>query len=129
MAGACGPADRSVKVDTMARCWVLALLLGACGPIAYVNDVTRHAADPVVAGCAGSTVRTQTTSTSGLITTARDNGAQRCAPVELAMAESHNDFATHALDEGNYFEASNEAEVAEKNARIAIDKSPRDKCL
>jgi outer membrane protein OmpA-like peptidoglycan-associated protein len=83
----------------------------------------------VVAGCAGSTVRTQTTSTSGLITTARDNGAQRCAPVELAMAESHNDFATHALDEGNYFEASNEAEVAEKNARIAIDKSPRDKCL
>jgi sRNA-binding protein len=33
----------------MARCWVLAMLLGACGPIAYVNDVTRHASDAVAA--------------------------------------------------------------------------------
>ncbi len=79
-------------------------------------------------GCAGSQVRTQTAATGGLITTARDNGAQRCAPVELAMAESHNDFATHALDEGNYREARREALIAETNAQLAIEKSPRERC-
>ncbi|HEX2685894.1 MAG TPA: OmpA family protein [Kofleriaceae bacterium] len=80
-------------------------------------------------GCAGSTVRARTSATTGLIATARDHGALRCAPVELAMAESHNDFAQHALDEGNYYDARREAEVAEINARLAIDKSPRDKCV
>ncbi|MBS1120224.1 MAG: OmpA/MotB domain protein [Deltaproteobacteria bacterium] len=60
---------------------------------------------------------------------ARDNGAQRCAPVELAMAESHNDFASHSLDEGNYYEARHDAEIAEANARKAIEKSPKQKCV
>lgn len=83
----------------------------------------------MIAGCAGSTIRTKTRDTSGLIATARGNGAQRCAPVELAMAESHNDFAGHALDEGNYFEARREAGVAEVNAKLAIERSPRDKCV
>lgn len=82
----------------------------------------------LIAGCAGAAVRTQTAATSGLIVTARDNGAQRCAPIELAMAESHNDFARHALDEGNYYEARREARVAETNAKVAIEKSPPDKC-
>ncbi len=81
----------------------------------------------VLVGCAGD-VRRQTSSTGSLIVTARDNGAERCAPVELAMAESHNDFAKHALDEGNYYEARREAKVAEANAKSAIEKSPRDKC-
>ena len=79
-------------------------------------------------GCAGATVRATASKTTGLIATARDNGAQRCAPVELAMAESHNDFANHALDEGNYVEARREAEVAETNAKLAIEKSPRATC-
>jgi outer membrane protein OmpA-like peptidoglycan-associated protein len=82
----------------------------------------------VLVGCAGSQVRTQTTANQGLIATARDNGAQRCAPVELAMAESHNDYAEHALDEGNYYDARREADVAERNARAAIDKSPKALC-
>jgi OOP family OmpA-OmpF porin len=82
----------------------------------------------VVTGCAGSAVRSQTQATDGLIATARSNGAVRCAPVELAMAESHNDFAAHQLDEGNYRDARREADVAATNAQLAIDKSPRDKC-
>jgi outer membrane protein OmpA-like peptidoglycan-associated protein len=45
------------------------------------------------------------------------------------MAESHNDFANHALDEGNYHEARRDARVAAANAQLAIDKSPRDKCV
>jgi len=80
-------------------------------------------------GCAGMGVRDQTTATEGLIATARDHGAQKCAPVELAMAESHNDYAEHALDEGNYYSARRDAEVAATNAQSAIDKSPKDKCV
>jgi outer membrane protein OmpA-like peptidoglycan-associated protein len=83
----------------------------------------------VLVGCAGSAVRDKTSATGGVIEQARANGAQRCAPVELAMAESHNDFAQHALDEGNYFEAKREASVAQKNAQEAFDKSPKEKCV
>jgi outer membrane protein OmpA-like peptidoglycan-associated protein len=82
----------------------------------------------VLAACAGQKVRTQTAATEGLLVTARENGAMRCAPVELALAESNNDFASHALDEGNYHEARRTAEIAETNAKLAIEKSPRDKC-
>jgi OOP family OmpA-OmpF porin len=80
------------------------------------------------AACAGTQVRSQTSATDGLIATARENGAQRCAPVELAMAESNNDFAQHELDEGNYHEAKELAGIAERNANLAIEKSPKDKC-
>ena len=83
----------------------------------------------LAAGCAGGAVRARTAATAGLIATARLNGAQRCAPVELAMAESHNDFARHALDEGNYHDARGEAEIAEANAQLAIEKSPRQRCV
>ena len=82
----------------------------------------------MVAACAGMQVRSQTGATDGLIVTARDHGAQRCAPVELAMAESNNDFAQHELDEGNYHEAKELAGIAERNAQLAIEKSPKDKC-
>ena len=82
----------------------------------------------MLAACAGMQVRSQTSATDGLITTARGNGAQRCAPVELAMAESNNDFAQHELDEGNYHEAKELAGIAERNAQLAIEKSPKDKC-
>jgi outer membrane protein OmpA-like peptidoglycan-associated protein len=80
------------------------------------------------ASCAGSEVRRRTQATAGLIATARDHGAMRCAPVELAMAESHNDFAEHALDEGDYHDASREADIAETSAQLAIEKSPVPKC-
>ncbi len=82
-----------------------------------------------LAGCPGSEIRTTTTMNAGLIATARDNGAQRCAPIELAMAESHNDVATQELDEGNYYNAKEASEIAAKNAQLAIDKSPREKCV
>jgi outer membrane protein OmpA-like peptidoglycan-associated protein len=81
-----------------------------------------------LAGCAGSTVRSTTAATAQVIADARENGAQRCAPVELAMAESHNDFANHALDLGNYHEARREADVASVNAQLAFEKSPKEKC-
>ncbi len=82
----------------------------------------------LASGCAGSAVRDQQRATAELIATARDDGAQRCAPVELATAETHNDSAAHELDEGNYYEAHDAADIARKNAELAIAKSPKDKC-
>ena len=82
----------------------------------------------VLVGCAGQTVRWQTAETDGLIVTARENGALRCAPIELAMAESYNDYAIHALDEGNYHAGKRGAAIAAKNARLAIEKSPQERC-
>ncbi|HLL25671.1 MAG TPA: DUF4398 domain-containing protein, partial [Kofleriaceae bacterium] len=82
----------------------------------------------VAAGCAGSAIRDKTSATRGVIEQARQNGAKRCAPVELAMAESHNEFANHALDEGNYYEARREARIAADNAQAAFEKSPKEKC-
>jgi len=79
-------------------------------------------------GCAGSVVRERTSAVDELITTARDNGAIRCAPRELAMAEAHNDFARQDLDEGDYYEAKRQVEIAEANAQAAVTKSPRDRC-
>jgi OOP family OmpA-OmpF porin len=91
--------------------------------------VKRAALLVLLAACAGSGIRTKTRETGAVIASARSNGAQRCAPVELAMAESHNDFASHALDEGNYVEARREASVAEQNAKLAFERSPREKCV
>jgi outer membrane protein OmpA-like peptidoglycan-associated protein len=83
----------------------------------------------VAAGCTGRAVRAETAATAGLIATARANGALRCAPIELAIAEAHNEFAQHALDEGNLRDAERDAELAETNARLAIEKSPNGRCV
>ncbi len=79
-------------------------------------------------GCPGRSVRRHVDDTQATIAKARDAGALRCAPVELAMAESHADFARQELDEGNYFEAERQAEIARDNADAAVAKSPKARC-
>lgn len=83
----------------------------------------------LIAGCAGSGIRDRSREVDRLIGVARDNGAMTCAPVELAMAESHNDFAKQELREGNAVPAEREVMVAETNARAAVDKSDRARCV
>lgn len=79
--------------------------------------------------CGGVQLEGRAGAVDDLIATARDNGAQRCAPVELAMAESHNDFARQELAEGDYYRARQEMAIAEKNAHEAVRKSPRARCV
>jgi OmpA-OmpF porin, OOP family len=79
-------------------------------------------------GCAGSGVRSHVEDTQTRIAAARKNGAMRCAPVELARAESHADFASEELSEGNYFEAKRQSQLARDNAELAFEKSPRERC-
>jgi outer membrane protein OmpA-like peptidoglycan-associated protein len=81
----------------------------------------------VAAGC-GSQLRERVGVIDQLIEKARNQGAYKCAPRELAMAVSHVDFARTELDAGVYWHALDEVETAEDNARIALAKSPKAKC-
>jgi OOP family OmpA-OmpF porin len=86
------------------------------------------AAALAAAACAGSELRARSQAVGKLIRAARAGGAQTCAPIELALAESHNDFAGVELDEGDYYRAQQELAVAERNAHEALRKSPRGRC-
>ena len=80
-------------------------------------------------GCGGAKLKGRVSAVEDMIATARKSGAQRCAPVELAMAESHVAFARQELSEGRYYQARDEIGVAEKSAHEAIRKSPKDLCV
>jgi OmpA-OmpF porin, OOP family len=82
----------------------------------------------LLAGCPGNDLRGRTHGISDVIRQARDNGAYKCAPRELAMAESHLVFANAELDDGKYFPAKREVAVAEENAKLALERSPRQRC-
>ena len=82
----------------------------------------------LLAGCAGNDLRGRTDGIRDVIRQARANGAYRCAPHELAMAESHLEFASAELDDGHYFPAKHEVAVAEDNAKRALALSPKDRC-
>jgi outer membrane protein OmpA-like peptidoglycan-associated protein len=60
---------------------------------------------------------------------ARDNGAYKCAPRELALADTQIEFTQRELAQGDYFRARDHLHVADHNAREAYRLSPRDKCV
>ena len=78
-------------------------------------------------GC-GIELRQRLRGVRQVIQEARENGAYRCAPRELAMAESHADFTEEELDYGNHLGARDELQIAETSSRLAFERSPRDKC-
>jgi outer membrane protein OmpA-like peptidoglycan-associated protein len=82
-----------------------------------------------LAGCAGSELSAEVRGIRGIIKQARDNGAYRCAPGELALAEAHVEFASQELDDGEYFRARNHLRIADWNAREAVRLSPAGRCV
>ena len=60
---------------------------------------------------------------------AERNGARRCAPRELATAQSHLKFATLELDQGFISKANRHLWIAEPNAHAANFLSPPEYCL
>lgn len=72
-----------------------------------------------VTGCAGQKLRQRVDVAHVQLVQARDAGAYRCAPRALALGETHVEFATQELDQGDYFRARDHIEVAELNAREA----------
>jgi OOP family OmpA-OmpF porin len=60
---------------------------------------------------------------------AEKNGARRCAPRELALAQSHLEFATLEMDQGFISKANRHLWIAEPNAHAANFLSPPKYCL
>ena len=81
----------------------------------------------LLAGCGGP-LRERVAALEVALADARASGARQCAPVELAMAETHGEFAALEIDQGDYRRARAELAVAESNATQAIRRSPRDRC-
>ncbi|MBC8132991.1 MAG: OmpA family protein, partial [Deltaproteobacteria bacterium] len=80
-------------------------------------------------GCAGRQLAVSVQEVRLRAKEARDNGALRCAPRELALAETNAVFAQGELDQGDYFRAREHQQIADDNARQALRLSPRDKCV
>ena len=81
-----------------------------------------------VIGCQGTQLEGKAEVVKKLIRTARENGAYKCAPKELAIAETHYEFSIDEMSQGKYFTAKKLLATSEKNARLAIQKSPPEKC-
>ena len=63
-----------------------------------------------------------------VIEAARAQGAYVCAPVDLAKAEAHADFADAEFIAGNHWSAKSELALGDEHARRAIEASPRGTC-
>jgi OOP family OmpA-OmpF porin len=83
----------------------------------------------VASSCAGANLKTRASAVDEVIQSARKNGAQTCAPVQLAMAESHHAFALTEHSEGDYHRAKQELAIAEVNANEALRMSPVGRCV
>ena len=79
--------------------------------------------------CSGAKLKTRASAIDEVIQSARKNGAQKCAPIQLAMAESHHTFALTEWSEGDYFRAKQELAIAEANANEALRMSPIGRCV
>ena len=81
------------------------------------------------ASCAaGQRVRGEIDTVERTIEVARASGAERCAPVDLARAVAHSEFAALELDEGDYYSARAELDIAARSAGEALRLSPRGRC-
>jgi len=80
-------------------------------------------------GCAGMQMQQDVHQVRQIAKEARDNGAYRCAPKQLALAETHVEFADTELSEGDYFRAREHLQIADDNAREAYRLSPRNRCV
>src|SRR6185436_18262495 len=79
-------------------------------------------------GCAGAELDQRTRQLRVTLKQARAAGAYQCAPKELAVAETHADFAERALEAGDYFGAKGHLAVADSSAQRAIANSAPDRC-
>ncbi|HVV16543.1 MAG TPA: OmpA family protein [Polyangia bacterium] len=80
-------------------------------------------------GCAGAQMKGDLRQVRTIAKEARDNGAYKCAPRELALADTNVEFVERELSQGDYFRARDHLRVADENAREAYRLSPRDRCV
>ncbi|MGZ3448194.1 MAG: OmpA family protein [Polyangiales bacterium] len=86
-------------------------------------------ASMVLFSCAGPAQQAgRLTGLDQTIEQAKANGALRCSPRELALAESHAKFARIELEQGFISRADEHLAIAIPNAHAALDNSPPEKC-
>jgi len=83
----------------------------------------------LTAGCAGIQLKGDLRQVRTIAKEARENGAYKCAPRELALADTNIEFVNRELSQGDYFRARDHLRVADHNAREAYRLSPRDRCV
>jgi OmpA-OmpF porin, OOP family len=84
---------------------------------------------PLLAGCGtDAAMRGKIDGYKRIAQQAKDNGAVRCAPRELAMAESHLSFAQIELEQGFVSRAGDHLDIGLVNAKAAYDLSPAAYC-
>lgn len=79
-------------------------------------------------GCVGPSLRARLDIVRGDIAVAEEAEAYRCAPRELALAQSNAEFTQIELDEGNFLRADEHLKVSLTNAKLALEKSTPDIC-
>lgn len=81
------------------------------------------------AGCTKAPVlRGRVDGLRGIVQSAEQSGAMRCAPRELALAKAHLRFAAVQLDQGEVGNAEGHLAIAEPNAHAALALSPAERC-
>lgn len=76
------------------------------------------------AGCAtGASLRLESDALRAQLAVAREAGAYRCAPVELAIAEAHTEFLDTELDRGNPVRAAEHGRVARHALSTVLDRA------
>ncbi len=94
---------------------------------------TRHIFGLLIAltamGCAGAQMKGDLRQVRAIVKEARDNGAYKCAPRELALADTNAEFVERELNQGDYFRARDHLRLADQKAREAYRLSPRDRCV
>ena len=81
-----------------------------------------------LSGCAGVELEGQVRGIRNVIKSARENGAYKCAPKDLALAEFNAQAADDELKDGHYFRAKRHVALADVHAKEAFRKSPRERC-
>ena len=80
------------------------------------------------AGCAGARMQADASVIEKKIATARERGAYRCAPRELAKAEAHFDFLKYELGEGDFRRAEWHHRASLENIERALKITDPEKC-
>jgi outer membrane protein OmpA-like peptidoglycan-associated protein len=75
------------------------------------------------ASCVGARIQAQTEVVRSDIARAKRAGAYGCAPRDLALAETHVDFAENELAQGDFIRAEQHIEIAVSSANAALANS------
>ncbi len=107
--------------STPSACFRTGRALGAAGCLVVFATLLSCAEAPLLRG--------QIAGLHDDVVKAEKNGARRCAPRELAMAQSHLAFAATELDQGEVSNAAHHLAIAEQNAHAALAESPEARCV